>query len=107
MTGQHMQALERANAARAARTAQGRKIGALSYRDGCDEAARILESPSITSSQVGGMTATKFLMMVHKVGPQNAAAFLRCVGLRDTNRRVRDLTVRQRASLAVLLRSHT
>ena len=54
---------------------------------------------------VGGMPIRRLLLAIPKFGEKRAGRYLRAVGLFTGDRRVRELSDRQRAKLAALLRA--
>lgn len=98
---QRDQALEKANAVRFAIVRVRANVGALNSREGRDLVALLLEHPSgvVPSMRVGTL-----LTAIHRVGRQKSASWLLAAGGRSADRKVRDLTERQRFALAAILR---
>jgi hypothetical protein len=98
---QHMLALERANAARTAMMAERKRLKALSYDEGCLEVSLLLLHPP---QQFQAFKMLHLLGSIQSVGPKRARIWLRRIGCRSFDYRLRELTERQRRLLAEILR---
>lgn len=78
------------------------EIAGLSQRDGCLRVAAMLDSP--VDGPAGALRVGALLESVHRLGLHKSARLLRDAGVFSPQRRVRDLTGRQRRALAGLLR---
>jgi len=99
---QHESALQVANAYRLAVAAERRRIAALSYWDGREALAEMIETttdPALLSGKVA-----HWLRAVRKIGDVQVARFFRVLEVTDRDRRLRDLTYRQRSLLVDELR---
>jgi len=91
---QHMEALERANEVRVGRAELKRRIKA-----GAASVVGVLDD---IPSEAGTMTVAELLRAQERWGSRRARRFLAPLGIRE-NRRVADLTERQRRQLATAL----
>lgn len=85
-------------AARAATLDAIRAAG--SMQDGATLLAAVLREDRNTLGPIGGARARTLLLAVPRVGDTKVRLLLAAVNVRDTNRRLRELTVRQRYALA-------
>jgi len=100
VTAQHLQALELANAVRYDRAAIRRRVRAAGP-DGRQLVADLLDDGD---GVVASMPVLRLLMWPQRMGQKGAVRMLRQVGVVSELRLVRDLTGRQRRSLAARLR---
>lgn len=100
-TDQHMHALGIANEMRYAKADLRREIGALPYNDALRQVADLIEGEDAV---IGAFRLAEALSACPKLGAISAGRFVRRIGAVTGDRRVRDLTPRQRASLVAALR---
>lgn len=91
-------ALQIANQTRTANAEVLRRIGSLDPQAAVREVARILERPEGADA----LTVGRLLQAVSGIGPYRAGRILRSSGLRS-DRRLRELTLRQRRLVAAVL----
>lgn len=99
---QRTDALAKANQYRFAVSRKKREIAAMSMHDGCQELADLIEHtdcPMMLSARV-----QDWLMTPNKVGVRKSSQAMACLKIRKVDRRLRDLTPRQREELADLVR---
>jgi hypothetical protein len=97
----HM-ALEIANRRRMSMATQRREIGAMSRLDGRDRVASLLVDPSL---EIVAMPVGRLLLSIHRVGVKKVGWWLNLAEIRSADRRVGELTDRQRLSLVDILRA--
>ena len=100
---QHMQALQTANVKRTKMAALKREIAALSSREGAALVADIVENDADDDVR-GGVRIRPLLVSVTGIGDEMAGVCLRKAGVSYYEKRLRDLTDRQRAAVALQLR---
>lgn len=98
---QRMDALAAANEIRLGIARVRAEVFALEQPAGCEEVAGLLENPDET---VSAMKIGTLLLSVRKFGRQRVGRLLSMAEVRSMDRRVRDLSERQRRVLAGLLR---
>lgn len=104
---QHLQALDLANGVRYERAAIRVRVRAAGPDQGRRLVAELLEDEAgCESGAVSTMPALRLLSWPTRLGPKAALRMLRQVGVVSELRLVRDLTGRQRRSLAATLRGH-
>ena len=99
---QRTDALAKANQYRFAVSRKKREIGAKSMAQGCDELADLIEHsdcPMMLSGRV-----SDWLMAPNKVGIRKSSQAMACLNIRKADRRLRDLSPRQRQELAEIVR---
>jgi len=99
---QALLALEKANEHRMAVAAARQQIAALPNRAGREALALLIETssdPAVLSGKV-----SQYLLAIRQVGRGQATRFLRSLGTSDPDKRLRDLTARQRDLLVSELR---
>lgn len=107
MRPQHLQALDLANGVRYERAALRAAVHQAAPEEGRRIVARLLEDEhGCESGVVSRMPALRLLSWPPRIGPKAALRMLRQVGVVSELRLVRDLTGRQRRSLAATLRGH-
>lgn len=99
---QRQEALALANAQRAAQAAFRREVAAMSRLEGMGVVAAALEDPD---EAVGAMRLGVVLAAPRGCSSGTAKRLLRHAGVGSSDRRVRELTERQRKVLALALRS--
>lgn len=97
-----MQALALANIVRTENAKTKRTIAGLSYLDGCTHVADLLDRHP--DGPFRSMKALELLCAIHRVQEGSATPLLHGVGVYRPDRRVGELTDRQRAELALTLR---
>lgn len=103
MTSQQQEeALARANTIRLAQAAFRREVAAMPRLEGMGVVAAALEDPD---EIIGAMRLGFVLAAPRRCSPGTAERLLRVVGVGSSDRRVRELTQRQRKLLSVALRS--
>jgi len=103
--GQRELALLKANEVRLANCELRRSIHAASFAVALELVADLLDQDDLTELPAGALPIRRLLLAVPKFGEQRMVRYLRTAGLFTGDRRVRDLTDRQRRVLAELLRS--
>lgn len=101
---QSLSALARANEIRCANAETKRMIRALASGDGRELVADILEDPGLPSLPISSLPVGRLLATVNRLGSAKTLRLLRHANINSWDRKVRDLTVRQRADLARRLR---
>ena len=101
---QRMAALRMANDVRLTNARVRRQVGMLGQRDGMLAVADLLERLDPSAS---AMPISRLLRSVHRLGDRKARRLLNHAGIVSGDRRVDQLTVRQRACLATALRHPT
>jgi hypothetical protein len=99
---QRTDALAKANEYRFAVSRKKREIGEMSMHEGCRELADLIEHtdcPMMLSGRV-----QDWLMAPNKVGIRKSSQAMACLKIRKVDRRLRDLSPRQREELAELVR---
>ena len=99
---QRTDALAKANEYRFAVSRRKREINTLSMAEGCEELANLIEHtdcPMMLSGRV-----SDWLMTPNKVGVRKASQAMACLNIRKADRRLRDLSPRQRQELAEIVR---
>jgi len=99
---QRTDALAKANRYRFAVSRKKREIGAMSMHEGCQELADLIEHsdcPMMLSGRV-----QDWLMTPNRIGIRKASQAMVCIKVRKADRRLRDLTPRQREELADIVR---
>jgi hypothetical protein len=99
---QAMAALDRANAVRVARAELKRSIGSLSPRAAAARLTEILEDPDDVARR---MSVGTLLSSAKLIGPSKIAVLLRHAAIVSPDRRVGELTERQRRGLILALDS--
>lgn len=99
-TEQRMSALARANEVRIENAQVLAEIHGLSYREGMRRVAGLLAEPGTC----GALPVYRLLMAPRRIGASKVATILRAAGVVSGDRRVRELSPRQRDMLAGLLR---
>lgn len=102
-TPQWQQALTRANNTRFATSAYRRHIATLSREDGSVAVAELLEGDP--PADLASIPIGRLLTTIMSIGHRNLAMLLRHAGIMSAQRRVRELTPRQRLALAYALRN--
>ena len=100
VSDQRADALVIANATRAALAGVRRRMRVLSFIEGCGELAAMLDDPV----DVGAVRLDRFLKCGPRIGEFNVQRLYRIAGVTQFDRRVRELTPRQRGVLAGELR---
>jgi hypothetical protein len=100
---QRAEALKHANRVRLATCDLRREIRALGCVEGRLMVAGLLEG-DVEFETAGSMSVWRLVGSISKLGPVAAGGLLRKVGVLSGDRRVRDLSVRQRVLLASMLR---
>lgn len=103
---QQREALALANETRFATGAWKRRTRRLSTIAGCRTVADLLEREDLTDDILGSLRIAPTLLTIHRFGTKTVNAILADIGVRSSDRRLRDLTARQRLRVAVLLRVH-
>lgn len=101
MNTQAAKALRAANERRAILAALREHIATLGLRDGCAFVANLLDDPG---EHEAAIPVGRLLMSVDRFGMQSLTLALRDAGILSADKRVRDLTPRQRTALADVLR---
>ena len=107
---QRTDALHTANIIRVENAALKQQIQALGYIDGCLRVAEILEEPvmpgrlRVIDGPAGAIRVGQLLTSVSRLGDMRAGVLCRRAGITSRDRRVRELTARQRTELASGLR---
>ena len=99
---QRTDALAKANQYRFALAQKRREIGAMPMAQGCEELADLIEHtdcPMMLSGQVA-----HWLVAPNKVGIRKSSQAMACLNIRKADRRLRDLSPRQRQELAEIVR---
>lgn len=99
---QRKDALAKANQYRFALAKKRREIAAMPMAEGCEELAELIEHtdcPMMLSGQV-----SHWLMAPNRAGVQKASQAMACLNIRKADRRLRDLSPRQRQQLAEIVR---
>lgn len=99
---QRTDALAKANQYRYALAGKRREIAAMPMAEGCEELADLIEHtdcPMMLSGQV-----SHWLMAPNKVGIRKSSQAMACLNIRKADRRLRDLSPRQRQELAEVVR---
>lgn len=99
-TEQSIHALRLANDTRTSQHAFRREMAAVSYAEGCQRVARLLVGDDDMDDAIGRMRVGRFLNTIRRFGPLNIERSLNAAGIVSEERRVRDLTNRQRVALA-------
>lgn len=101
-----MNALVKANRVRDARADLCRDVRGRSYQDGARRVADLLVSYDDIDEfdGIGGLTVRRLLLAVRSFGEAKVMRIVVTVGIRSSDRRVRELTDRQRGEIALLLR---
>lgn len=102
-TPQHLLALSLANEIRLASGQWRRKVARQSPSRGRLTLAATLERKTF-APEVGALRLSRFLTAASRVGPGKAAEICRDAGILRRDPRIRDLTLRERAALADVLR---
>lgn len=103
MNAQQEQALKRANEVRLRECAFRRRISALSYDEGCEIIAALLDDSDLPA-YIGSMKVDRVITAVHRMGSRRAADVRRDASLMRREVRIRDLTVHEKRRLAQALR---
>jgi hypothetical protein len=99
---QRTDALAKANRYRYAVAEKRREIAGMSMAEGCKELADLIEHtdcPMMLSGQV-----SHWLMCPNRAGVRKASQAMACLNIRKADRRLRDLSPRQRQELAEIVR---
>lgn len=98
---QRNEAMARANEVRAAVAAFKREIAPLTMAEGCAKVAEFLDDPR---EPLDAIRAFPLLASIKRIRDSKAYSLLDAAGIRNADKRVRDLTPRQRYTLAAHLR---
>jgi hypothetical protein len=98
---QRADAMQHANAVRAAIGQLKRDIHAPAHRDGCLRAAKFLLDPDDLASAI---RTRPLLKAIRQMGDRKAETLMSAAGIVNADKRVRDLTPRQRRALSTGLR---
>ncbi len=101
---QRERALELANQIRSANATTCRELRGLPFREGADLLADLLESGQVGAA--GSMPVGRLVKCVRLIGDEGARRLMREADISSQDRKVRQLTVRQRQALAFALRQH-
>lgn len=101
MNTQAAEALSFANERRCALAEIRARIQALPFEEGCELVASILDQPE---GHEEAFPVGRMLLSVHRFGEQALATALREAGVLTADKKVRQLTERQRRALALVLR---
>lgn len=100
---QHMQALANANEIRLGVAAAKQRVKALPPRAGAELVADIVEN-DYADPVIGTVRMYPLLVSVKKIGDEKARTCLKAAGVMYYEKRLRDLTKRQRDAVALQLR---
>ncbi len=103
MNAQHMGALATAQHNRLKQAAWRQHIASKNMHDGVAAFQTALRDDDLMQSAVGGMRVSHALSGLRTVGPKKVEALLADIGVRSADKRLRDLTGRQREELALAL----
>lgn len=104
MNAQAQEALAKANETRLVISVVRKDLGKLDRRAGFQAAANILvDEHDYETEAVEAMRFEKLLGSIRRVGPSYATAVAKQAGITNVNRRLRDLTNRQRVAAAEAL----
>lgn len=97
---QRQAALRAANKVRFANSQTLKELSSKPFLEALDDLAAILRSPTIASDPAGGLPIRRLLIAPKRFGEGKAQTLLRTAGVMTGDRKVRQLTVRQRGVLA-------
>lgn len=98
-------ALEKANVIRLRGAQRRREIAALTYDAGRFAVADVLDGTDESTPELEACRISLLLTAVDRIGVQKARTLLRTIDIRFSERRLDELTNRQRVTLAGILRA--